>query len=1078
MRMKKLLLFAFCSLLALPTMAQDEDVTHYIQNAGFDADLTFQADGSMKEIQSTTTSLSDRSWAYIATDSSVYAKPKESSSQQRKDGRSKLDATNGFIGRVQGWTVETNQVFPKCEWVYFGTVPYALGTDAVPIADDGDTYLLVPEKPAGFTGDDNVGFAYLRAGWGGRAVYKQVVKLPCAKYRLEYWAININSSASKGKNLSEVVCRKDHFKDETGFNDTEWTKHTIEFTPTAEFSMSFGFESEGGSGSNPFLCIDGIKLYKIGEADPAELLQSLAFDCQDMSNEAMNAGYAALAAYIGDYSLELEEMMSGTDEEMIAALTEADKRIDVLRAALDEMPNVDDILAKMDNLIQTTDYAGKAELEAAYARILGYKQNENYEEGTDVPALILGAVAEATLAIQKYYMSQEASEDNPADYTFLIQHPWFINDNAEPVWQDDAWYFPMRYDSETGEDRYVDGSASSPDLNSEGWEITGISGGDQRLNWVKQRSCWNAWASGFTGAIAVGQTIENLPNGYYAVAADLITQYVSDQHVYAQSTADKKISTQTLSTAGWDDEVWETISMTKEDKVLVVDGKLTIGAEGTGTGDGATGWFCATNFKLYYMGAAPAEAYKAAFDARLAEAKDLAAEMKFAADKKVLNDSIAKYETTTDYVAGITALAVAIADAQKSQAKYFEYLPEDETTEGKTLYIVRDQLAGEGYGAAQEIMQYAYNYVMNWIVGDTATYVYFDATVDLLKNYLNTYTPAVQDAAKVADAAKETGKAYLQGIINNQKAVLTAKMQDKATVEALVAELKTAAALVNKQNIVDDTNAKDYTAFIINPNMEAETGWEFNKGNGNTNTAGGQWYYDTTTRYIDSYHSEDKTVGEETQHIGLQNFIASQLVKDLPNGTYQLAAYTRTPAEGAYVFQKAEADTVFAEIPMNYYTYTKEEDGQDTTVVASDAYGPIWEEAKAAAEAGTATEDQYIIAEINDGKGRGWQHQVFENIKVTNHELLIGTMTGTALSATPKVFAGNWYSVGGWTLTLIEMGDNTGWGGPIAEGIETVKSGAATVDGIYTLTGVKTNKLQRGLNIVIRNGKAQKVLIK
>ena len=138
--MKKLLLVALGAMMSVSLFAQEEDVTHYIQNAGFDEDLTFQSDGSMKEAVSTETSLSERSWAYIAADSSVYAKPKSTSSQQRKDGRSKLDATNGFIGRVQGWTIETNQEFPKCEWVYFGTIPYNLGADAIPIADDGDTY--------------------------------------------------------------------------------------------------------------------------------------------------------------------------------------------------------------------------------------------------------------------------------------------------------------------------------------------------------------------------------------------------------------------------------------------------------------------------------------------------------------------------------------------------------------------------------------------------------------------------------------------------------------------------------------------------------------------------------------------------------------------------------------------------------------------------------------------------------------------------------------------------------------------------------------------------------------------------
>ncbi len=110
---KRFLHFVMGILLALPSLAQEEDVTSYIQNAGFDQDLTFQADGSMKAVQSTNKSLSDRSWAYIADDNTVYAKPKETSTQTRPDGR-KLDAVNGFIGQISGWEIETGQAFPKC----------------------------------------------------------------------------------------------------------------------------------------------------------------------------------------------------------------------------------------------------------------------------------------------------------------------------------------------------------------------------------------------------------------------------------------------------------------------------------------------------------------------------------------------------------------------------------------------------------------------------------------------------------------------------------------------------------------------------------------------------------------------------------------------------------------------------------------------------------------------------------------------------------------------------------------------------------------------------------------------------
>jgi len=1072
---KTLLTMLGGALLCLSASAQD-DVTSLIQNAGFDEDLTFQTDGGMKEAIITDHSLSERSWAYIAADSTVYARPKTTSSQNRPDGR-KMDAVNGFIGRVNGWIIETNQDFPKCEWVYFGTVPYDLASQAIPIADDGSTYLEVPARPAAYSDESNVGFAYLRAGWGGRAVYKQVVKLPCAVYRLEYWAININPNGKNGTNLSKVTCRKDTWKDETGFTDQEWTLHSIEFVPTSEFTMEFGFESSGGSGSNPFLCIDGIKLYKIDEADPIQLLESdvndLISECEELAGRADMEGFLGLAEQIGDYGQSLDDLLGGDDQAALeAGLRAANAQVAQFRLALAAIDDVNAILNKMDELLQTTNYDGKAELEAAYQRILGYKQN-GAEEGVDVAAQILGAVAEATAAIKAYYMTQTGSEENPADFTVFIEHPWFIETSAEPTYADGEWIFPKQYDEE-GNDRYTEGSASSADLTSEGWYIAGAEGGDQRLNWQRGRSCWNAWNNNFTTTLAVAQDIEGLPNGYYTVAADLITQAscLNNQHVYAKSIAGKNVSA-ALSSEGWDYNEWETLSMTAEQKVLVVDGKLTIGAEGTGIGSGATGWFCATNFHLYYLGQASAEAIQAAYTARLDEVKEYALGMHFTADRNALNDSIAKYgsaATSDDIIVALQALAAAMVEAEKSEAKYEEYVPADGSIDGKIIPTVMNTLkrnGGDGYGAAEDIVAFACDFTMDWVKCDTASYVAFDAVVDLLKNYVNTYTPAYNNAAAVAAAASAVGKEKLQAIMNEQKAAMIAEMKDKETVDAYVEELNKVVVLVQKQNAYDDSNNTDYTVFIENPNLESESGWTFDKGNGNNNTGVGQWYTGNgSVRYIDSYNSA-----------GLVGYIATQLITNLPNGTYKVAAYTRTPAEGAYILQAVGTDTLFVEIPMNYYA-TVNDAGEDTLVVASDKYGPIWEEAMAAVDAGTYTDEQLEIYNANGGLGRGWQHQEMDNIVVTNHELLIGTMAGTEASKTPKTFAGAWYSVGGWTLTLISMGDNSGWGGPIAEGISSLVADSMVADGIYTLSGVKINQLQHGLNIVVSNGRVSKVMVK
>ena len=164
---------------------------------------------------------------------------------------------------------------------------------------------------------------------------------------------------------------------------------------------------------------------------------------------------------------------------------------------------------------------------------------------------------------------------------------------------------------------------------------------------------------------------------------------------------------------------------------------------------------------------------------------------------------------------------------------------------------------------------------------------------------------------------------------------------------------------------------------------------------------------------------------------------------------------------------------------MNYYI--NEETGEEA--VASDTRGPLWEAAKAAIEGGMAEDDpayaeMSAIYNANNGLGRGFQYQEFQGIEVKNHQLLIGTMCGTEASQTPKVFAGNWYSVGAWSLTLTAMGDNAGWGGPIAEGIETIGAEKKAADGIYTIAGTRMQQLQRGLNIVVTNGKARKVIVK
>lgn len=1066
--MKKILLFAMGALMAMPSMAQEEDVTSYIANPGFDEDLTWAIDGATKEIVKNTVSLSDRSWAYEAADSSIYAKPKETSSQNRSDGL-KLQATNGFIGRIKGWTISSNQDYPKCEWVYFGSVPYGLGEQAVPIADDGTTFLAVPAKPADAAGDDNLGALYLRAGWGAWATYKQEVKLPSAEYRLDYWVMNANFEGSKSninvKNLCQVSFRKKVIPDEDGFNAAEWTKHSITFKATADFTIQFGFQSSGGSGSNPFILIDGIKLYKIGDVDEEEILgddlSEVQADATNIQGEATAQGLTGLAKEIADYIYEIDEAVNGGDlDEMNSLLKASNDQLAKFTAAIEALSAVQTVTEKMDRILSTTDYPGKSDFLTAYERISGYMVNGTADQ-------LIGAVEEAEAAIRTYYMSQVGSVDNPADYTFLVKNPWFVISAAEPVLQDDMWVFPNASSYTVGS-----GQGTNTDLTSDGWYQSGGSGGDQRLNFQQGRTCWNAWRSGFTDVIGIAQDLEGLPNGFYKASADMITQsgMITNQHVFVNTPAGKVESPVLTSDQYIDggEGVWETLTTT--DKVLVTDGKITIGAEGKGDGEGAHGWFLVTNFKLYYLGAATDDDLKKAFQDKIDAAELMADTMHFAADKKAYQDSIAKYRGMTENLTeALAAFALAQKDAEASEAKYQEYM-----MPGKTLPTLKDSLTKEGaYGQAFEIVKFAYDFSNNWLLSDSATYKKIDEKVNLTKNYMD-YANTYNRAAKACEDVPNIGHQYLDSIMAAQKANLMAEMRTLEFVQAYVDQLSLIVSLLDRQVVYADPNAKDYTLFIKSANAESVDGWNVQKGNGDGPVKSGQ-YYDEKQNYFDSWNSN-----------GLTNYLLSQDIVGLPNGVYTLGVYTRTPSEGAYVFY-ATADTTFVEIPMNQHF---DETG-DSMITVSDKYGPMWEEANvkingADGQPAIAEDDPLYtyyqtIYNANGGVGRGWQHQEFTGITVADHKLTIGTMTGTEASKTEKVFAGNWYSVGGWTLTLEQMGNNDGWEGPVADalasGIETV-SVKPVIEGIYSLTGVRTNRLQRGLNIVVRNGKTMKILVK
>ena len=1072
--------------------AQEEDVTHYIANAGFDEDVSFNADGSTKEIISKDVSLSDRSWAWIAADSTVYARPKSTSSQSRPDGR-KEEAVNGFNARIKGWQIETATTFPACEWVYFGSVPYDLAEKSVPIADDGSDYLQVPKKPEVANGDDNKAFVYLRAGWTNSCTYKQVVNLPCAQYRLEYWSININpNSTAEATNLSKVTCRKDVFEEEEGgLSAKEWTKHEIEFTPTSEFTIEFGYKSANStSANNPWICIDGIKLYKIGDADPEDLLRAdLADEIDELITMAEDLPISNYEGLINDI---LDRASAAEDAEGEEELTQAVKDLKALKQQVEELKvtitEYEALKADADRLMDAENhYPGLAAFETALEEI-----EQGVQEAT--VAEFAGYVEKLQKALNDYNLSQPATADNPADYTFLIQSPYFTNKVAAPTitYNADGTIAEVVYPNEAD---YTAGSAPE-DSNSEGWTIV-TSGGDQRLNYVQGRVCWNAWRQGSTD-VAVAQELTGIPNGYYTVSAEMITQasYLSNQHVYANSNI-QSAESPVLTEGAWNDDNTGAWTYLTTEKVLVIDGKLTIGALGSALNGSTdqTGWFCVTNFQLKYYGAATDEEIAAAYDARVAEYTALAEQIHFAADKaayKTALDKLGAASTLEEMNANLDAVAEAATEAKASVAKY----------EGVITGTYNDLKEAVDYSNNQKAIATKAVELMDALMNAAdATYTTMDDNTTILRKYRDGYLPALGDAENT-EFNDAVCKEALKSAINGQVSQLTAitALPTTAKLDEYIESLSLALSKLAGADVIM-SGESNVTALIVNPTIEASSttvvpnGWNVEmEGSGNNYiTNSGQGVDGNgSNRYLDAWNGTASAL----------LYTASQTIENIPNGTYEVKAMMRatgTPgAEGVYLFaiDGTEMDNaLFAAahiVPTPIAAYglepTEDEIASGATVrYATDTYGEIWMDAyDKLYKDGIETDEIQDIVGANGSQGRGWFYKSIQ-IEVTNNVLTLGVTTDSTKTVGHKdldgaecvPFSGTWLSADNFTLTILENKQkdyNPATGIVATEPQEALEPKVAA---IYSVSGARLNSLQKGINLVkMADGTVQKVLVK
>src|SRR5574344_263465 len=842
-------------------------------------------------------------------------------------------------------------------------------------------------------------------------------------------------------------------------------------------SIYVGVMSKGdGTSSNGWFQVDDFHLTYDGALDESSVLPYWQSRLQTMINTAKSyeetsdiVDHAGLGAPIDEYLDQMENNVDKTSiEAMKASVNKMDSILKVAKQGVTNAKALEALLVKAKTLQLNTSYPGAAAYAAAITKADAITADPDGSTSEDYAK----GVTDLTSAIKTYRFSQTASAETPADYTFLISCPNFSKSET------------VEADSVRASDGWVIGST--------------YTGGDQRTYFKQNHTIWNAWwsvsvADAGTQNLDIHQNLADLPSGYYAISCLAITNVgcISDQHAYVASTAGTAVSPK-MTIDGWPLEdpnenlgTWDSLATAK---ILVSDGKLAVGFTSTKTNandaayasDNRDGWWCVTHFRLYYYGAASDDELVNAYNAKLAAASAMADTMHFAADKAALKDSITLATGASGKDAinkAMETLTNAMSKATTSENKYTDIM-----AKGKSIPTLKDSLATgtTAYGAANEIVSFAYNKVANYITSSTATYSAIDAMLTTMKGYTNTYC-AAYDAAADSLAKFKSTKAIseLNKIMALQKTALIADTLVSTTnVNTYITQLnKVLKVCVAQQKY--ENGAKDFTFMIQNPDAGGKTinttGWTIVKGFGDKDAKkDGQHYNSTDLAYFDSWNST----------AGKLNYYGYQKVNNIPNGTYMITAACRTSgSKGAFLFGSndgtAKTDTIWKRIEIQKHIQINSDGTRDTTV-ATDKYGQIWEDANAAVAAGTATSLQTAQALINNSIGRGWEFVSVENINVTNHSITIGMCTDSL--RTGEAFNGSWFSVVDFSLVMTsDGGDNTGWDGPIT-GINKVKvTNENIINGVYNLSGVKMNSnanLPKGIYIIRENGKAKKVLVR
>lgn len=504
--------------------------------------------------------------------------------------------------------------------------------------------------------------------------------------------------------------------------------------------------------------------------------------------------FATIIANISDWIVdEVDSKDYETIEEVNAAIDAIQTKYESIIPIVKAYEAASHVIEYYAEYCNNTDFEGSEVFNAAIVTAMeGLSGNMTTESIAEVLSVLEKAKAD-------YVFSQAADESGAIDVTRMIDNPWFCDESNEPTLSDD------------GIATYAAG-ASVCERGAWVPYTTLTSNKDCTMYYTQGRTTWNNYhnSSVVGGILDIHQQLANLKPGYYTVSADMVSNTAAtDNHVYATASNVTKESA-VFSTTGWDGisegvGKWETLTT---DKVLVgEDGELTIGATSTTNGTAYRGWYCVTNFNLYYYGT---EADLAAdVVAKTSEVRAAIDRLYMAGDKKHANDDLgailAAEISDYDKISNLTNLLKLVNDYYAQEVAFtgfndIQQMAKDATDENvKAIYenAVKDMesvLAGE------------------------------DATVDVLPGLSDLFSAYISYVTSV-----EAAEAWGTDAATSEVAAQVASISG-ATVETLVANSDKLVQIMKSsisEFTASEAEPKDITGILVNPSFtgDSDAGW-------------------------------------------------------------------------------------------------------------------------------------------------------------------------------------------------------------------------------------------------------------